>query len=214
MSAEAEAVHEEVESPTEESTEVEQEIEQEVEQEKVVESRDEEKVPLSALQKERRKRQEAERRADWMEQNQAQQLRDSKKTDETEDDDYEPVTKADLKKRDIKNIQKMKEELWIENNPEKTQEVNENLKEFLKNRSHLGLAIESAPNRYKEAWTLMNALTPKQKVHLKNPDTPKKPAPGSPSGVSKAAAMNESVDVMKMTDSEFNTWRNSQIKRR
>lgn len=212
MSAEAEAVQETVENPIEEES---TEIEQEVEQEQVVESREEERVPLSALQKERRKRQEAEKRADWMEQLHEQKLRDSKKVDEPDEDEaYEPVTKADIRKNRQETIKELEERQWIRENPEKAREVNENLKEFLKKRAHLGLAIESAPNRYEEAWTLMDALTPKQKVHLKNPDPPKKQAPGSPSGVPKAAAMNESVDVMKMTDEEFNKWRGEKIKLR
>jgi hypothetical protein len=186
-------------------------------QEEVQEERREEQVPLSALQKERKKRQEAEGRAEerakLLEGIYAKQLQ-SEAPSQDEDDQYEAVTKAEYKNGQQKVTQQVLETLWVRENPERFNEVKDNLKEFLNQRPHLKLAIEAAPNRYEEAYMLMNALSPKQKQALKVPVAVKKTAPGSPNAVPKAAGMNQAVDVMSMTDSEFSAWRKAQRKGR
>jgi hypothetical protein len=177
-------------------------VEQEVAQEIVQET----KVPLSALQKERRKRQEHEAELQ-MERDQRQ------KSCQPDESQYEPVTKADLGAQTNDILRQVEEKSWIKNNPEKYQKLNENLENFLRQKPHLAEALKHAPNRWEEAWELMSALTPKQQTQLKtNPI--KKEAPGSPSGIPKAAAMNQAVDVMSMSDAEFTSWRQSQKKRR
>jgi len=208
MNTETETV-EEVQSPIE-TAEVESQ-ESAPEQEK----QEETTVPLAALQKERRKRQEAEQRAKLYEDIQAQQLREKQQTQPAQDNDdqYEAATKADLRKMESAAVRAMEERSWIRQHPERAEEVNEKLTAFLKQRPNLAPAIEAAQNRYEEAWTLMNALTPKQTKALK-PVAIKRDAPGSPAGISKAAGMNQGVDVMAMTDSEYNAWRQSQRKRR
>lgn len=163
-------------------------------------------VPLSALQKERRKRQELELELQYAREQQ-------RKAVEPDENQYESVTKADLGKNNNEILRQVEEKFWIKNNPEKYQRLNENLEEFLRQKPHLAEALKHAPNRWEEAWELMNALTPKQQQQLKaNPV--KKDAPGSPSSVPKAAAINQAVDVMSMSDAEFASWRQSQKKRR
>lgn len=163
-------------------------------------------VPLSALQKERRKRQELELELQYAREQQ-------RKAVEPDESQYESVTRADLGKNNNDILRQVEEKFWIKNNPEKYQRLNENLEEFLRQKPHLAEALKHAPNRWEEAWELMNALTPKQQQQLKaNPV--KKDAPGSPSSVPKAAAINQAVDVMSMSDAEFASWRQSQKKRR
>jgi hypothetical protein len=211
MDTEHETVEEEVVSPIEQAME----SQEEAPQEEVVEQKEEEKVPLSALQKERRKRQEAERRNKLYEDLQEKQLREQPQASPQEEEDlYEAATKSDLSKAEKQIMRAVDERSWIKNNPERAQEVNEKLQEFLKQRPNLASAIEAAQNRYEEAWTLMNALSPKQKALLKAPPAPKREAPGAPSAVPKAAAMNQAVDFMSMSDSEYNAWRQTQRKRR
>lgn len=60
----------------------------------------------------------------------------------------------------------------------------------------------------------MDKLTPKQKAALKPAAVAKKDAPGNPAAIPKAAALNQAVDVMTMSDSEFAAWRQAQRKRR
>jgi hypothetical protein len=176
-----------------------------------------EHVPLSAHLKERRKRQEIEQELRWYKE-QAQRQQPAQAAPEPDESLQEPVIREDLGKfkQDFKKEVKREvfEDEWKKHNPEKLAEINENLQEFLKQRPHLARAIEDAPNRFEEAWTLMDALSPKQKVALRPAVTAKKDAPGNPSGMPKAAAMNQAIDVMAMSDSEFNAWRNSQRKRR
>ena len=174
----------------------------------------EEHVPLSAHLKERRKRQEVEQELRWHKEQAMRQQKLAEQPSEPDESHLEPATREELGKSEQKIIRSVEERSWIKNNPEKTAEINEKLQEFLKQRPHLARAIEDAPNRYEEAWTLMDALTPKQKTALRPPVTAKKDAPGNPAGMPKAAGMNQGVDVMSMNDSEFNAWRQSQRKRR
>ena len=167
-------------------------------------------VPLSALQKERKKRQELELELKWERgrQNQAPQA-----PQEEDNSRYETATREDLINAQQEAIRVVEERNWIRNNPEKYERVNAELETFLKQRPNLTTAIKDAYNRYEEAYALMNALSPKQQQQLKKP-VEKKIAPGSPSSVPKAAALNEKVDIMSMTDSEYQAWRVQQKKRR
>lgn len=167
-------------------------------------------VPLSALQKERRKRQELELEIQWERQrNQTQQ----QPAPVENDDKYETATREDLTRSQNEAVRIVEEKLWIKANPEKVEKINDYLPEFLKQRPNLAHAINSATNRYEEAYILMEALTPKQQQQLKTAAI-KKDAPGAPSSVPKSASLNQTVDVMSMSDSEFTAWRNSQKRRR
>jgi len=171
----------------------------------------EEQVPLSALQKERRKRQEMEHELRW---HKEQMMAKKAEVDQEPDESlYESVTKEDLGKVKKQLFREVEESNWIKSNPERAAEINDRLPEFLKQRPNLASAIEGATNRYEEAWELMDKLSPRQKAALRNPVV-KKDAPGNPAAVPKAAAMNQAVDFMQMSDSEFNAWRKSQVKRR
>lgn len=163
-------------------------------------------VPLFALQKERKKRQELEY--------ENQLLKEQFKSSVPKEDDsqYESVTRADLKQYSLEIERAIEEKSWIKNNPEKAQKVDSNLEEFLRQKPHLAKALKYSPNRYEEAWELMSALTPKQQQQLK-PATQKREPPGSPNNAPKAAAMNQAVDVMSMSDSEYLSWRKAQKRR-
>ena len=176
-------------------------------------------VPLSAVQKERKKRQDAEaasQRAQVELQYYKEQM--NKKTSEPEEDNtqYESATRAEL----MQSAQKIKEEtmrdieerLWSKANPEKKRMVDDDLAEFLQQRPNLAGAVASASNRYEEAFVLMQALTPKQQAALK--PVGKQQAPGSPQGVPKAAGVNQASDVMQMSDDEYRAWRQTKRQRR
>jgi ribosome-binding protein aMBF1 (putative translation factor) len=135
-------------------------------------------------------------------------------TQEEDDSQYEPVTKAELKKQQAQIVRDVEEKTWIRQNPEKAEIINEKLANFLKQRPNLTAAIEAASNRYEEAWELMDKLSPRQKAALNNPPATKKVTPNSPSGIPKAAGMNQAVDLMNMSDSEFAAWRKSKRSRR
>lgn len=171
---------------------------------------EEKRVPLSALQKERKKRQDLELQIEWERQQRNQPAPQPKEEDNSR---YESATKEDLSRSQHEAVRIIEEKIWIKNNPEKFERVNDHLQEFLKQRPNLGYAINSATNRYEEAFTLMEALTPKQQQQLKAPQ-PKKEAPGNPASVPKGAALNQAMDVMSMSDQEFSAWRQSQKRRR
>lgn len=168
-------------------------------------------VPLSALQKLREKKKELELQLQWERQRYAQQHQEPPQEDNSR---YESATKEDLRSSQEEAVRLIEEKMWIKQNPEKYEKVNEYLPTFLKQRPNLSSAINLASNRYEEAFTLMEALTPKQQQQLKKESAPKKEAPNAPSGVPKAAAMNDNIDVMNMSDAEFSAWRKSKARRR
>lgn len=186
------------------------EVEQEITQEMPVE-KEEPRVPLATLQKMRKRAQEAELKAQWLE----QQYNKAPKAEEPEDtSQYESATKADLRSSLDEAVRIVEEKLWIKNNPEKYEQINEFLPQFLKQRPNLAGAINSASNRYEEAFTLMDALTPRQQKQIAKAATHKKEAPNAPTGVPKAASLNHAVDVMSMNDQEYAKWRQEQKRRR
>ena len=178
-------------------------------------------VPLSVVQKERKKRQEAEAReqraAIELQYLKEQQQRQTPAVPEDDEDEYESISKREhsnsLNKTRDEIMRDVEERMWIKANPEKAEFINGNLANFLKKKPNLTSAISDASNRYEEAYLLLNALTPKQQAQLK-PAVKKTPAPGSPTSVPKGAALNQAVDVMSMSDSEYREWRNSKKVRR
>lgn len=178
-------------------------------------------VPLSVVQKERKKRQEAEAReqraAIELQYLKEQQQKQTQAAPEDDEDQYESVTKREhsnsLSKTRDEIMRDVEERMWIKANPEKAEFINENLANFLKKKPNLTSAISDSTNRYEEAYLLLNALTPRQQAQLK-PAVKKTVAPGSPNSVPKGAALNQAVDVMSMSDSEYREWRNSKKVRR
>lgn len=185
-----------------------EEIQEEAHEEPVFEEPEQNKqVPLSALQKERKKRQDLEQELYW------ERQRAQKMAEEPEDtsSQYESATKEDLLRSQNEAIRAVDERMWIRSNPDKYELINEHLPQFLKQRPNLAPAINNAQNRYEEAYTLMTALSPKQQQRT----TPmvKRNAPNAPSSVPKGAVMNEAVDVMSMSDREYSQWRQAQRRR-
>ena len=170
-------------------------------------------VPLTALQKEREKRKEAELQAQW-ERQERMRLQTQEKPPEEDNSRYESATKEDIELSQQRALKAFEEKMWMKQNPDKVQQLEELLPTFLKQRPHLARAIEDAPNRYEEAYILMEALSPKQQTELKKAVKPKAEAPNSPGSVPKAAVLNDAVDVMNMSDQEFAAWRRSKQKRR
>lgn len=164
-------------------------------------------VPLSALQKERKKRQELEQELYW----ERQKLQKAVQEPKEDDSRYETATREDLGRAQEEAMRMFDERLWIRNNPDKYEQINELLPQFLKQRPHLASAIKDAPNRYEEAYTLMNALNPRPQQRT-NPVV-KRDAPNGPASVPKGAALSQAVDVMTMSDKEYAQWRQG-VKRR
>lgn len=174
-------------------------------------------IPLSVAQKLREKKRELELELQWERQERQRMQQQYQMPQAPKEDDnarYESATREDLSKSQEEIVRIVEEKQWIKNNPEKYERVNEFLPQFLKQRPNLSSAISQASNRYEEAYTLMEALTPKQQQQIRQASQPKKEAPNAPTSVPKAAALNEAVDIMSMSDSEFAAWRQSKKKRR
>ena len=180
-------------------------------------------IPLSVAQKLREKKRELELELQFERQERQRLLAERNappKPVEEDNSRYDTATKADVRE-EVKMSQEeafraFEEKLWIKQNPEKYEMVNENLPKFLKQRPNLASAINMASNRYEEAFTLMEALSPRERKEMRAAPTTvkKKDAPNAPGGVPKAGALNEAVDVMNMNDTEFRAWMNSKRKQR
>jgi hypothetical protein len=166
---------------------------------------EEKMVPLRVMTKERKRRQEAEQEVKLYREQQ-------QKASETDDRRYESATKEDLDRSNAQTKREIREEDWAEKYPERSQMINAELKEFLETRPNYADAIANSKNRYKEAWLLMNALSPKEQKKVS--EKTKSQAPGSPAGIPKSTALSETVDLMAMNDEEFNAWRKQKRGRR
>lgn len=205
--------------PQEEHVEhVEQDVEQPVEEEKP------QMVPVTAVQKERRRRKEAveEKYRVEAELKYLKELAQKKEQPPEEDETlYESVTRGEFKEGVTTATSSLKAEVlrdvrettWSETHSERKKYIDENLEDFLKQKPHYGSAIANAPNRYEEAYTLMSAFDP-QKARKPAAPAPRKEGPRSPTSVPKAAAMDQAVDIMSLSDSEFAEWRASKRGRR
>lgn len=192
-----------VEAAQAEQNEISDSVEQEEPQKKTM-------IPLSVAQKLREQKRELELELQWERQRNAQVQQQAQKPVEEDNSRYESATREEVARSQNETIRAVEERLWIKANQEKFEYINEHLPKFLKQRPNLTTAIELAPNRYEEAFELMDKLTPKQKQQLVKPtQSVKKDAPNSPSAVPKAAALNEAIDVMSMSDSEFMKWKQS-----
>lgn len=183
-----------------------EEVQKEVVPEQETQEESEKSVPLSALQKERKKRQSLQEKVDYYESLQ-------KQTPQEEDyGKYESVTQEELGQRERKLERKIHEKSWSKEFPDRASYVASELEEFLTKRPNLALAIENSENRLEEAWELMTKLAPSKTKAVQQ--VTKRDAPQAPGTVPKAAALNEVVDVMGMSDAEFRDYRNSKRKRR
>lgn len=173
-------------------------------------------IPLSVAQKLREKKKELELELQWERQRNAQ-LQQSATNVEEDNSRFESATKEDLKNSYASVVRDVEERLWIKNNREKYEKVQEFLPQFLKQRPNLAAAINHASNRYEEAYELMDKLSSKQQQQLSQAvrsTPPKKETPNSPGSVPKAAMLNEAIDLMSMSDAEFTAWRANKRKRR
>lgn len=179
------------------------------------ESHEESTVPLTALQKERRRRQEIERQYEEVEER-LRRIEQSQYSYQKEDDSdaYESLTKGEYqqltKQQEMNLIRKVSESQWVKQHPDKVEIINEKLPELLKKRPNLAHAIAAAENRYLESWEILQRFneTPKKR------ETPKEQAPGSPAAAPKAKSPADGMDVMSMSDEDFRKWMALKSRRR
>lgn len=162
-------------------------------------------VPLSAVQKERKKRQQI--------QMELEEIRKKQQPAEEDYSKYESVTREELGHVQKETIRTVRETDYAERHPERAEFVNDNLEEFLTRRPNLAHAIQNSENRIKEAYELMMALNPK-KGQSSSKLAQEATAPKSPNSMPKAAALNNAVDLFNMSDKEFVEWRKSKRRRR
>jgi len=177
-------------------------IEQQPEQENQVEQQEEErKIPLAALESERRKRQEAEAQIRVYE----QYLNQPKEKPE-EDDADDWITKKEYRQNVQKNINEAKreilEEAFVQSNPDAYKKINDYLPELVKQKPWVKEVIENSGNRWQRAWELLNDLyLPQQEKKHQQSENAKRivensQKPGSPTTVGKSRTAS-TVDYIR-----------------
>jgi len=166
-------------------------------------------VPLEALEKERKKRQEAEVQVRLYEELAKRAKEAQAAPEENPEDDEELVNRGDLrqfhKKLTSQEFQAIKrevaEETFKESRPEAIQLVNSHLKEILEKKPWLADSIENAPNRYARAYEIVQDYMPQVIAKNTKSSEAKKivenaSKPGSPAAAGKSQNLN-SADYLR-----------------
>lgn len=123
-----------------------------VEQQEVQEE-EQKMVPLSALQAERRKRQEAEARSQVL--HELAMRNDQPQPEPVEDDSSALVEKGMLKEHSMATKRDILETLYQDMNPEAVQKINQYLKPILDKKPWLAASVDNALNRYARAYEIV-----------------------------------------------------------
>ena len=155
-------------------------------------------VPLEALEKERKKRQEAEVQARLYEELVKRAQEEKKAPAEDSEDDEELVNRKDLKQFHQRLTQEefaaikreVAEETFKESRPEAVKMVNDHLKDILEKKPWLADSIQNAPNRYARAYEIVQDYMPQVKQATSKSQEAKKiienaSKPGSPAAAGK-----------------------------
>lgn len=191
-------------------------VEEQQVQPEVPETKEDRQVPLSALEAERRRRQEAEAE-NRVYQQLARQPEQTKEEDEDEDD---WVTKKRYQD-DLKNIRReVSEETFVTTNPDAYRQIKDRLPGLIEKKPWVEEVIKNAPNRWQRAWELLNDLSSKeqQKPQPQRSQDAERIVqnankPGSPTSIGKSATMSK-VEYMRSIrgSEEWDKYRSSLVK--
>lgn len=172
-------------------------------------------VPLKALEEERRKRQELEYQAQWMQ----QQLQNSQNVMQTaqaqpESDDEDEYGRELMQRMEHRFRQKQ-EQKFLQKNPECLDRIQKELAPILQKKPWLAAAINAAENRYEAAMEVINDYAPKRendttKRMVDNAEKPRSPAQGAVKG----GSVSRLEMMSKMSPGEFGQWRDQLRKQR
>ena len=172
----------------------------------------EKQVPLTALEAERRKRQEAEQQAQWLYQqmNAAQaQYQTSLPSKDDDEDEYTKEIKDSLRREVQQEFKSYAEQQFLSQNPDATQALQEHLPRILQQKPWLADVIQSAPNRYARAMEIINDYAPRSAPILDSKRRIDENAqkPGSAQGVGKTSQLSKLEMLSKMSPKEFSEYR-------
>jgi len=144
----------------------EQEVDASEDQDSQVRSEPQRTVPLEALEAERRKRQELEAHNRALQELMTKSKPQERVEDESDDDEDEFITKAEMKER-LKKVtftqkREVLEEAFVDSKPEAVELINTHLEGIIKRKPWLAQTIESAPNRYARAYEIVQDYMPKE----------------------------------------------------
>jgi len=177
---------------------------QEIEEQQEVEKR----VPLSALEAERKRRQEAEKQSYLYQQQMAmQQSASSNKQDD--EDDYTKSIKNWTQSQIKEQSQKLLEENFVHSNPGILERLQNDLPELYRKRPELKAAVMASPNRVLAAVQFLDDYAP---IKSDTSMTRKKieqnqMKPKSPHGSGKSAKLSKGDMIAKMSSEEFHQYR-------
>ncbi len=174
--------------------------------------KEEETVPLSAKIAERKKRQEAEQKVLWLE-DQMTKLQQTQQPQQQPVDNSEDLLTVGQSNNNFASFKRdILEEFFLEQNPQTIERIKTELPEILKQPGNKWLAdsIAQAPNRLQRAEQIMGMFgTKKEALPAPNRDN----TPRSPQSVAKTNKLSIADRIMSMSDQELDDWRVSQKKK-
>lgn len=182
--------------------------------ESVPQDKEQRMVPLSALEAERRKRQDMEAKAHMLQQH----LLEAKQ-DEPEDDPHALVEKGAFKQATEETKRQIREEVFLDTHPEAVPNINKYLDKILEKKPWLADSVANAPNRYARATEIINDFKhlveePKKSQAAADAERIVKNAnkPGSPVEIAKSANADK-VSYLKQIQGtkEFRDYRQKML---
>ncbi len=183
-----------------------------VDEESKDQQREEEKVPLSALKKERRERQESKIRVEMLEKELASVRSQAQQPIQPQvDNSNDLLTVGQQNKALLEMKRSILEEAYIENDPGIIDRMKNELPGILSNPNNKWLAdsFEQAPNRLQRAKQILDMFKPSPKSEGA-PAPDRTNTPRSPQSVAKTNKLSLTDRIMKMSDQELEEWRLSQ----
>lgn len=172
------------------------------------ESLDQEMVPVSALQAQRRRRQEAEQK-NKMYEDYISRLEGKGEEPAQEEDPDDLVSLGQFRQEQNQTKRELREDLWADSNPDKVAQIETYWEELIKQRPLLHGVAKDSPNRLAAAYQLIQDYN--HLLGISPTKVGKKPAeidmnarklqqntqkPGSPVGMAKTANMSR-VEFLK-----------------
>jgi len=171
----------------------------------------ERQVPLKALEAERKKRQEAELKSQWIEQQYLQAQAQPKQEEPV--DEYEQELEQKLERKFEAKLKNQMEQRFLQENPDVHNQIENVLPDLLKKKPWLAQVIQTAPNRYERAMELINDYRPRAEHPNEKRLEENSTKPDMSSGKGKPSNLGQLEQMRNMDRKSFSQWRASMLGR-
>lgn len=166
-------------------------------------------VPLEALEAERRKRQDAEYKAQWERQQMEAALQQQKQQPEEDEDEYTQQLKKYVDNGIATATKNTIESVYVQEHPDVIERVQAELEPILQRKPWLTSVIQQAPNRWARAMEIIEDYAPKKEEPTQSKRVENANKPGHPAQMAKTRNLSKLESLNKMNRKEFSEYRAS-----